>query len=285
MAPLVILDEETKATLESYGPTSPAAQGALAAVCGSIATLGFLWTYRRYWKRIPNAEAVPASLIARRGWVKGIVTSVGDGDNFRLYHTPGFFWRWPIKLRQVPQTAKGENHPRDLYQLQGQTIHIRMAGVDAPEAAHFGKPGQPYAREALDWLRSKAHGKRVWCQLVRRDQYQRIVGVPYLAPKILPSLLFKGKNISLMMVTAGWGITYAQAGGEYGSEGKGKYLELERQARAARRGMWAGGKKLESPAEYKKRVAGDNPAPAPAARSAAAPARGFFFRLFSSRKS
>jgi endonuclease YncB( thermonuclease family) len=58
--------------------------------------------------------------------------------------------------------------------LKGKTIHVRLAGVDAPEVrkilfmdpawsdgqdcwhplrqlAHFGKPAQPYSREALEW--------------------------------------------------------------------------------------------------------------------------------------
>ena len=28
--------------------------------------------------------------------------SVGDADNFRLYHTPGFGWRGPLKFRHIP---------------------------------------------------------------------------------------------------------------------------------------------------------------------------------------
>lgn len=34
--------------------------------------------------------------------------SVGDADNFRLYHTPGIGWRWPLKFRTVPSTRGGE---------------------------------------------------------------------------------------------------------------------------------------------------------------------------------
>lgn len=33
--------------------------------------------------------------------------SVGDSDNFRIYHTPGIGWRWPLKFRRIPSTAKG----------------------------------------------------------------------------------------------------------------------------------------------------------------------------------
>ena len=86
-------------------------------------------------------------------------------------------------------------------ELVNQTLHVRIAGVDAPEVAfslpffgtcslnlkknhfiffylqcgHFGKPGQPYADESLTWLRRKILGKVVYCQLLRRDQYQRVV--------------------------------------------------------------------------------------------------------------
>ena len=33
--------------------------------------------------------------------------SVGDADDFRLYHTPGLGWRWPLKIRRVPTRRKG----------------------------------------------------------------------------------------------------------------------------------------------------------------------------------
>jgi endonuclease YncB( thermonuclease family) len=59
--------------------------------------------------------------------------------------------------------------------LKDQTIHIRIAGADAPEAAHFGKPAQPGADEALAWLKGMIDGKSIWCQLVRKDQYSRVV--------------------------------------------------------------------------------------------------------------
>lgn len=43
------------------------------------------------------------------------------------------------------------------------------------------------------------------------------VGVPYLAPRILPSLVFKGRNVSLMMMTAGWGETVSPSLPRYAS--------------------------------------------------------------------
>ena len=38
---------------------------------------------------------------------------------------------------RIPQKVKSEN-----------TIGVRLAGVDAPECAHFGKEGQPFGEEA-----------------------------------------------------------------------------------------------------------------------------------------
>lgn len=126
-----------------------------------------------------------------------------------MYHTPGPFWRWPLKFRRVPTGVKGElflgtsggqcryrhnerrNYlsglhtlalPRvreedaDPSDLKNQTLSIRIAGVDAPEMAHFGNPAQPHAKESFDWLVKEVTGKVVRCQLLRKDQYNRIVG-------------------------------------------------------------------------------------------------------------
>jgi len=175
-----------------------------------------------------------------------MVTSVGDSDNFRFYHTPGLGWRWPLKFRRIPSTAKD---------LKDKTLHIRIAGVDAPEAAHFGRPSQPYSEESLAWLRERILGKPVYCQLLRRDQYSRVVSIVTLPPRLLPASWVSGKSLSLEMLKAGWVTTYEQAGAEYGKWGKEEFLRVENEAKAARRGMWANGTTLESPSEFKRRHA------------------------------
>nr|GAT55274.1 predicted protein [Mycena chlorophos] len=210
---------------------------------GCATTAATALVYRRYLRRIRNADWITPNMLGRR-WVKGRVTSVGDSDNFRFYHTPGLGWRWPLKLRTVPSTTKG---------LKDQTIHIRLAGVDAPEAAHFGKPSQPYSEEALAWLRGKVLGKTVFCQLIRRDQYGRIVAVVMLPPRVLPGSLFYGKSLSLEMLKAGWATTYQQAGAEYGKWSREEFIRVEDEAKARRAGMWVSGQELESPAEFKRR--------------------------------
>ena len=89
--------------------------------------------------------------------------------------------------------------------LKDETIHIRIAGIDAPEvgtpfrdssrvpliippkAAHFGRPAQLHSRESLDWLREtllRPTRKTMWCQVLRKDQYGRIVS--HCLPDPLP---------------------------------------------------------------------------------------------------
>lgn len=61
--------------------------------------------HRKYLRRIPEVANISPSLFRRRSLL-GRVTSVGDGDNFRLYHTPGgrlAGWDW---LRKVPTSKK-----------------------------------------------------------------------------------------------------------------------------------------------------------------------------------
>ncbi|KAG8912288.1 putative endonuclease lcl3 [Tulasnella sp. 408] len=226
------LKKKTVAQAESLGLTtlSPGQQAVIFALLGSAGTFGLITVRRRFWKRLPNSDHVPPEAFEKRRWVKG------DGDNFRLYHTPGLFWRWPIKLRKVPTETKA---------LKDQTLHIRMAGVDAPEAPHFGKAGQPGAEEARLWLENKILGKRLWCQLVYRDQYKR---------------------------------TYEQANAEYGDAGKEAHVRLEEQAKKARRGMWAKGTNIELPGQFKKRMGIESPKPTTTTtlRAATKPSKSIF---------
>lgn len=218
---------------------------ALAFLLGSATALGTSSVYRRFFKRLASAEWVTPSILGRRPWITGVVTSVGDADNFRLYHTPGFGWRGPLKFRQIPGRSR---------ELTGNTIHIRMAGIDAPERSHFGKPAQAHADEALAWLKEHVHGRRIKCQLFQRDQYGRIVALPLLPRRRWwwPRL-GAARNLPLEMVRAGWGVVYTGAGAEYGGWGQDAFLAAQAEAQAAKRGIWHAGTDIETPAEYKKR--------------------------------
>ncbi|XAO21657.1 hypothetical protein I312_100412 [Cryptococcus bacillisporus CA1280] len=217
---------------------NPVFIGIGSAVGASALTLLGVMGYRRYWKRIKNADYVTSELLRRRAWIKGIVTSVGDGDNLRLYHTPGPFFRYPFKIRSIPTTQKG---------LRNETISIRIAGVDAPENAHFGNPAQPHAKESLEWLRATVLGKRMRCQLLAKDQYNRIVAVPYISRR-----LWWDRPLPLMMLKEGMAVVYKAGGAEYGPWGLDEMLKVEAEARDAKRGLWAL-RKFESPGDFKAR--------------------------------
>lgn len=234
---------------------------ALAFLLGSATALGASTVYRRFFKRIRSAEWITPDLLGRKRWITGIVTSVGDADNFRLYHTPGFGWRGPFKFRHVPPITKRG--------LKGKTIHIRMAGMDAPEGGHFGRPVQPYYTESLAWLKENIEGRRIKCELLQRDQYERVVALPLLPRTFRPwrhcrrwwtpqgsssSGTVTTRNLPLEMIRAGWGVVYSQKGAVYGSGWeKETYLAAQAEAQNARRGMWQHGTDIELPSDYKKR--------------------------------
>lgn len=203
---------------------------------------------RRYLRRIPNAAAIPQSHIipSTRRFTRslfGKVTSVGDADNFRLFHTPlGRLALWG--LRGVPTDTKA---------LKDKTIHVRLAGVDAPELSHFGRPAQPYSKEALDWLTAYIKGRRVRCYIHKADQYGRVVGTVYIRKGILR------RDVGLQMLRAGFATVYeAKGGADFGGPDREKaYKEAEEVAKRKRKGMWAA-KDLESPREYKNRFKDGN---------------------------
>ncbi|KAJ3868514.1 hypothetical protein EV359DRAFT_60605 [Lentinula novae-zelandiae] len=216
-----------------------------AFAAGAITAIGVSRIYSRYFKRIQNSDWITPESFQKKRWIKGIVTSVGDADNFRLYHTPGIGWTWPLKFRRVPSTTR---------ELKNKTVHIRIAGADAPEAGHFGRLAQPYAEESLAWLTNRIIGRTVYCQLTQRDQYARIVANVVTKKRFLPGSFF-GNNLSLEMLKSGWATVYEQAGAEYGKWGKEEFLKAETGAKASRLGIWKNGLDGETPAEYKRRHA------------------------------
>lgn len=146
-------------------------------------------------------------------------------------------------------------------------IHIRLAGIDAPELAHFGRPEQPHAREALDFLSSYLLHRRVRVYLHRQDQYQRVVGSAYVRRAWDFPLPFRRRDVSYEMLRRGLATVYeAKSGVEFGADGnEERYRQVEAWAREKGKGLWRGfkggvmgmgrgrGKGWESPREYKRR--------------------------------
>ncbi|KAF2750710.1 SNase-domain-containing protein [Sporormia fimetaria CBS 119925] len=218
----------------------------------TITTISAVRIYKSYLRRIPNVNHIKPGYFRQKS-IYGYVTSVGDADNFRIFHTPGgrsAGWGW-LPWKRVP-TEKA--------QLAGKTIHIRIAGVDAPELAHWGRAAQPYSTEALNWLTSYILHRPVRAYLFRRDQYDRVVAQVYVRR------WFIRRDVGLEMLKCGFATVYeAKSGAEFGDFEK-KYREAEEQAKRAKVGMWAKpgllqrlrgetGVVLESPREYKNRHA------------------------------
>lgn len=108
---------------------------------------------------------------------------------------------------------------------------IRLDGIDAPEfiqtCRRAGKDVQ-CGREARGALQAKLQRGLVVCRLVAKDRYRRDVG----------RCTIEGTDLNAAMVREGQAIAL---GGTYEFE--------ENEARAARRGLWAG--EFERPSEFR----------------------------------
>lgn len=210
----------------------------------------------RFLRRFRDATSIPPSYLRRRS-IFGQVTSVGDGDNFRIFHTPGgrlAGWGW-LPWKKIPASKNV---------LKDNTVHIRLAGIDAPEMAHFGRPEQPFAREAHAWLTRYLLHRRVRVYAHRHDQYQRVVASVYVRRGFEFPLPFRRRDVSYEMLRRGLATLYeAKSGAEYGGEDtEMKYRRAEQWAKTLGRGLWkdfrkSGGKEWESPREYKTRMAAE----------------------------
>ena len=146
-------------------------------------------------------------------------------------------WGW-LPWRRIPSDKKA---------LKDNTVHIRLAGVDAPELPHFGREGQPGGKEAIDWLTSYLLGKRVRAYVYRRDQYDRAVATVYVRKGLLR------RDVGLQMLKKGLATVYeAKTGAEFGTF-EDRYKSVEGLARSKKLGIW-GDKQFESPRDFKTRT-------------------------------
>lgn len=135
--------------------------------------------------------------------VAGTVTKVSDGDTIHL---------------TTPEQTK---------------LRVRLYGIDAPETDKISSstgqvniPGQPYGVESWRALEGKIMGKQVKMDILDIDKYRRMVGMIYL----------DDRNINLEMVREG----HAEAFVEYLKPPyRAQFLDAEREARSARRGVWS----------------------------------------------
>ena len=122
-------------------------------------------------------------------------------------------------------------------------IYLILLGIDAPEvSSREDQPDQAFGQEAKKVLASLLLN-----QTVVVEGYGT---APYPDKNIISVIYSKGKNINLEMVRRG----LAEVHREKLPEGFdiGPYLNAEKEAKKARRGMWVLGDKYKSPSKWRK---------------------------------
>jgi len=100
-------DDKKKKAPESWRTTFTDPRSVVPAIAAAVTSVVAVRLYKTYLRRIPSVNHIKPDYFRRKG-LFGQVTSVGDADNFRLYHTPGgriAGWGW-LPWKTVP-TKKG----------------------------------------------------------------------------------------------------------------------------------------------------------------------------------
>jgi micrococcal nuclease len=105
---------------------------------------------------------------------------------------------------------------------------VRLIGVDTPETRHPLKPVERFGAEASAFLTRLVKGRvvRLEYDWRRTDRYGRTLAYLYLE---------NGTFVNAEVVRQGYGVAYTKYPFKYLDE----FRALERQARAANRGLWA----------------------------------------------
>ncbi|MGQ0530226.1 MAG: thermonuclease family protein [Panacagrimonas sp.] len=112
----------------------------------------------------------------------------------------------------------------DSLEIAGQ--RVRLWGVDAPEADQIcQRAAKPWkcGEAASRALRAHLAQRKVFCERLETDPHGRAVSRCKVA----------GKSLNAWLVEQGWALDYRR----YSA---GRFAKAENQARAARRGLWAG---------------------------------------------
>jgi micrococcal nuclease len=128
----------------------------------------------------------------------------------------------PAEAQRVRQVIDG-----DTITVSGVGV-VRLIGVDAPEKTGGYRDSEPFGDAATRFARTLLEGQDVRPEYdgARKDQFNRT-----LAYVFLPD----GRLANLEIIRAGWAETYRRF--EYAR--KPDFFAAERDAKAARRGMWA----------------------------------------------
>ena len=118
--------------------------------------------------------------------------------------------------------------------IDGNTIvlsnneRVRLIGVDTPETKHPQKPVEYYGKEATAFTKSMVGGKVVKLKydVQRRDKYGRLLAYVYL---------MDGTFLNAEIIKQGYGHACTRFPFKYTEE----FKQYEREAREAKKGLWA----------------------------------------------
>ena len=207
-----------------------------------------------------TADDIPPSSYETKEVILGRVVKVIDGDTIRIRHVPVVPPSCPhddVPTNDDGGGGIGEDRGRSCDddgggRLTRCTVIVRLYGVDAPEISRkktgggVGGGGQPYSREAKDYVADVAYGKLARVKLLGKDRYGRVLGrvsIVGAAGDTAPPPSSEEEeeeegDLSVGLLGGGYAKLYVGGGARY--DGRRRVLE-ERMAKARdeRRGMWA----------------------------------------------
>ena len=118
--------------------------------------------------------------------------------------------------------------------VRGKEHRIRLYGIDAPEQ------GQPYYKEAKDYLESIVDEQAGLYKMDREKSYRRTVAIVY-------SGINRDESLNIQMLRSGYAYYVPYSGRMKGGEEAQQYAVREK------RGMWASESQLQKPWDYRAR--------------------------------
>jgi len=117
--------------------------------------------------------------------------------------------------------------------VDGRNVVVRLFGMNAPEESEYGRPSQPFAREATTFLADKIHNAWVGILPIETDKFSRTIG----------RVLLGEEDVTLAIIKMG----LAKASRENLKEPfLTEYVRAEEEAKKQRLGMWSQGTPLKA---------------------------------------